>query len=100
MLVNFHDEAEAELAEAALFYEERVVGLGASFAAEIKSSIAFIQAHPEASPWLGRLLRRFVVKRFPYSIIYRHEEENIFILAIAHDRRRPGYWKLRQQDNR
>ncbi len=95
--VKFHFEAEAELTEAALFYEEKVVGLGTSFAAEMKSSIRFIQAYPEASPRLGRLLRKFVVKRFPYAIIYRHEEQHIFILAVAHDRRRPGYWKLRQK---
>lgn len=80
-----------------MFYEERVVGLGTSFVAEVKNSVTFIQAYPEASPRLGHLLRKYVVKRFPYSIIYRHEEQRIFILAVAHDRRRPGYWKLRQK---
>ncbi|MBI3713802.1 MAG: type II toxin-antitoxin system RelE/ParE family toxin [Burkholderiales bacterium] len=94
--VQFHDEAQAEFVAAALFYEEQVAGLGTSFATEIKKSLSFIQAYPEASPRLGTLLRKFVVKRFPYTIIYRHEEQWILILAIAHDRRRPGYWNRRQ----
>ena len=94
--VKFHIEAEAELSGAALFYEERVVGLGILFAAEIKKSIEFIQTYPEASPRLGRLLRQFVVKRFPYTVFYRCEAQCILILAIAHNRRRPGYWKRRQ----
>nr|WP_315484592.1 type II toxin-antitoxin system RelE/ParE family toxin [uncultured Undibacterium sp.] len=96
MQVKFHSEAEAELTEAALFYEDKVVGLGKSFVADVQNAVAFIQTHPEAPPRFGQLLRKFVVKRFPYSIIYQHKEQGIFILAVAHNKRRPGYWKLRQ----
>lgn len=93
--VQFHTEAEAELAEAVVFYEAKATGLGASFLAEVKNSVALIQAYPEAPARLGPLLRKFVVKRFPYTIIYHYEAQRILVLAVAHKRRRPGYWKQR-----
>jgi plasmid stabilization system protein ParE len=99
MQVKFHNEAEAELTEAALFYEDKVVGLGKSLVADIQNAVTFIRFHPDTPPHLGQLLRKFVVKRFPYSIIYLHDEQSIFILAIAHDKRRPGYWKSRQNSD-
>jgi plasmid stabilization system protein ParE len=93
--VQFHSEAEAEFIEAAAFYESRLVGLGTAFSAEVKTSVGFILAHPEAGSPLGRKLRKHVVRRFPYSLIYRHGEQSIYIVAVAHHRRRPGYWKNR-----
>jgi len=96
MQVKFHTEAEAELTEAALFYEDKVAGLGKSFVADIQNAVTFIRLHPNTPPRLGQLLRKFVIKRFPYSIIYQHDEHGIFILAVAHNKRRPGYWKIRQ----
>lgn len=96
MQIQFHSDAEAELVEAALFYENKVNGLGKSFVTDLQNAVAFIQIHPESPPRLGQFLRKFILKRFPYSIIYQHDEQDIFILAIAHNKRRPGYWKLRQ----
>ncbi|MFC0350494.1 type II toxin-antitoxin system RelE/ParE family toxin [Undibacterium danionis] len=90
MQVKFHTEAEAELTEAALYYEDKVAGLGKSFVADIQNAVTFIRLHPDTPPRLGQLLRKFVVKRFPYSIIYQHDEHGIFILAVAHNKRRPG----------
>lgn len=93
--VQFHSEAEAELGEAVSFYELRLAGLGSSFAAEIQNSIRFIRAFPEGGSPVGGKLRKVVVKRFPYSVIYRSEAETIYIVAVAHNRRRPAYWKGR-----
>jgi len=93
--VQLHSEAEAELSEAALFYESRLAGLGSSFAAEVQASVGFIRAYPDAGFPLGSKLRKIVIKRFPYSVIYRREDQNIYVVAIAHHRRRPGYWKSR-----
>jgi len=95
ILVQFHSEAEAELSEAASFYESRLVGLGTSFSAEVKTSVGFIRAYPDAGSPLGSKLRTVVIKRFPYSVIYRREEQIIYVVAVAHHRRRPGYWKGR-----
>ena len=85
----------AELGEVASFYEAQLVGLGTSFSTEVQSSVGFFRTYPDAGSPLGRNLRKVVIKRLPYSVIYRHEEHCIYIVAVAHHRRRPGYWKGR-----
>jgi hypothetical protein len=94
--VQFHSEAQAELGEAVEFYESRVAGLGMALAAEVQRTLGFIESSPAGGAPLGEKLRKLVVRRFPYSVIYRREGRFIYVLAIAHDRRRPGYWKVRQ----
>lgn len=91
--VQFHVAAEIELGEAVSFYESRLAGLGTSFAAAVQGTVGFIRANPNAGSPLGAQLRKFAVRRFPYSVVYRCEEQRILILALAHHRRRPGYWK-------
>lgn len=93
--VLFYSEAQAELIEAASFYEARLVGLGTSFSAEVQACVHFVRTYPEAGAPFGRKLRKMIVKRFPYSVIYRCDESVIYIVAVAHHRRRPGYWKSR-----
>jgi len=92
---SFHPEAEAELSGAALFYESRMVGLGKSFAAEVERTVSLIREHPDAGSPLGPARRQMMVHRFPYSIVYRRDAEFLLILAVAHQRRRPGYWRHR-----
>src|SRR4030095_15640493 len=91
----FHPEAEAEFAAAALFYESRVVGLGRAFSAEVERVITLVREYPDAGASFWSPLRRVLVDRFPYAVIYRHERESIYIVAIAHLRRRPRYWRHR-----
>jgi len=93
---QFHDEAEEEFAETAVFYESRVLGLGASFTSEVQRTVTLIREHPDSGSPLGQKVRKVLVRRFPYSVIYRHHAGQIFILAVAHQRRRPGYWRHRQ----
>jgi len=92
----FHPDADAEFEEAALFYETRVIGLGKFFAAEVERTIALVRDFPEAGSGMGRNLHRVLVARFPYSIVYRYEAGSILIVAVAHQRRRPGYWRRRK----
>ena len=92
----FHHDAEAELEQAALFYESQVVGLGKSFAAEVERTISLVREFPEAGSPTGANWRRVVIARFPYSIIYQQRPDLIRIVAIAHQRRRPGYWRGRK----
>jgi plasmid stabilization system protein ParE len=93
---RFHREAQAEFREAARFYESRLPGLGSSFADEVEHAIQLTLAHPDIGTPVGRSLRQVLVKRFPYAVIYRREAGEIFILAIAHQSRRPGYWRQRK----
>ena len=93
---TFHPEAETELEEAALFYESRLAGLGRSFAVEVERTISLVREFPEAGSSVGPNWRRVVVARFPYAIVYRHDPDAIVIVAVAHQRRRPGYWRRRK----
>ena len=93
---DFHPEAKAEFIEATVFYESRRVVLGSSFAAEVERTIALIRSHREVGA-PGRLhRRRMSLLGFPCPVVYRHDSESILILAIAHQSRRPGYWRYRK----
>jgi plasmid stabilization system protein ParE len=92
---SFHPEAEAELVDAAIFYESRLVGLGQSFVAEVERTVSLIREHPDAGMSAGLPRRQMRLYRFPYSVVYQRDPESVLILAVAHQRRRPGYWRQR-----
>jgi toxin ParE1/3/4 len=87
-------EAEAELGAAATWYESKRAGLGVEFVAAIDSALEWVLENPEGSAvWVqGRPFRRHVVGRFPFVIFYRISEEAVAVYAVAHAKRRPGYW--------
>ena len=93
---RFHPAAQVELEEAAAFYESRLAGLGKFFAAEIERTISIVRQFPESGSALAGGQRRAIVARFPYSIVYREQGDAIVIVAVAHQRRRPGYWRGRR----
>lgn len=90
-----HPAAEAELREATAYYEGKVAGLGADFRAEVELACAQIQSAPERWPKRIRRTRWYRVRRFPYSIIYLDLELSILVVAVAHAKRRPHYWRIR-----
>ena len=92
---SFHPEAEAELVEAALFFESRVNGLGRSFVDAVELTISLIRRYPEIGMAVDQSRRRVLVRGFPYAVIYQRQPDSILILAVAHLRRRPGYWRAR-----
>ena len=93
--VSFHELAELELNDAAVFFEMKREGLGLRFLAAVEAAVAHIQEHPEASPIIIQNVRRKVLRRFPYSVMYSIKPDRIRILAIANQRRRPFYWRSR-----
>jgi toxin ParE1/3/4 len=100
---RYHHEARAELTAAAEWYEARRTGLGQDFVAEVDRALLVIQDNPETWPrWPGvkaRVpVRKFVLQRFPFAIPYLVHDETIIVLAVAHGRRRPGYWLSRLRD--
>ena len=98
MNYSLHPEAQADLRDAAEFYRNRAGNsLSQSFLAEFEQSINILLQHPGlGSPWRRRGRRRYLMKRFPYSLAYTVSAEEIHILAIAHQSRRPGYWRGRK----
>jgi plasmid stabilization system protein ParE len=86
----------AETAEAARWYEAHRPGLGVDFLEALDDVVTRIAEMPRMGspvPGVGdKAIRRLAVRRFPYHVIYLEVPDRLQILAIAHDRRRPGYW--------
>ncbi len=95
MRLSYHPDAEAELAEAARFYERKVPGLGTRFRTEFDAAVIKILEAPERWRILEKDIRRFLMRRFPYSILYRIAGEEVRILVVKHHSRHPDYWKER-----
>ena len=94
--VVFHADAEAEMNEAAEFLDRESPGLGMAFLAAVEKAVEQIRSSPESAQLiLGRVRRRLVVK-FPYAVVYSVRGTQIRILAVAHQKRRPFYWKSRR----
>lgn len=93
---EFHRLAERELNEAAQFYDVEEPGLGASFLREIDRCLQSIEAHPEAGAILRGSVRRRLLRRFPYALLYKINPSGIRILAVMNLKRRPGYWVGRE----
>jgi mRNA-degrading endonuclease RelE of RelBE toxin-antitoxin system len=94
--IEFHGEADQELKAASQYYEEKLEGLGDEFLTEIEDGLMKIHQFPLAWPIYEGEYRRYILKRFPYGLIYRIETEKIFIIAVCHLHRKPGYWRDRQ----
>lgn len=87
--------AQRELDEAFDYYEEQRNGLGREFLEEVLSALKRIKLNPTAwAPFSNRTFR-CVTKRFPYGIIYQVRDEMVLVIAIAHQHRKPDYWKDR-----
>ncbi len=90
--VILHPAAEAELRDAVDFYEECRTGLGEEFLTAVETVLEIARLHPESGRLLREPFRRFQVTRFPFSIIYSKTRDTIYVTAIMHLKREPGYW--------
>ena len=93
--IELHQDADDELKAAAVFYELRLTGLGESFLARVSEGFDLIRKNPLAGQLLFDDFRRILTRQFPYSLVYRVEAERVYVIAVAHWSRRPGYWKGR-----
>lgn len=93
--VVFHPAAQAEFFAAQDFYEHRVAGLGEDFREEVLAATEVIQAAPQRWPVRGQETRVYFVHRFPFGVVYLELATRIWVVAVAHTSRRPGYWKSR-----
>ena len=76
-------------------YEDQTTGLGLDFIRTVQATYERLLEFPRRGTPLGRRLRRVLVPKFPYGLLYRVEPDRIYILAVTHLRRRPGYWRHR-----
>jgi plasmid stabilization system protein ParE len=87
--------AEAELLEAVAFYSQAGTGTGVRFQQAVETVVTKVILNPDsAAPGLKGTRRR-IVAGFPYNVVYRANDVELLIVAIAHHRRRPGYWANR-----
>lgn len=95
MSVRLLEPAQSELEEAITWYAGQAPGLGDAFLIETLKSIQLIEKFPQAWHPLTPHIRRCRLRRFPYSVVYTLEGDDLLVLAIAHQHRKPGYWRNR-----
>jgi hypothetical protein len=97
---KFHREARLEYIEALLLLEEERVGYGAKFEAEVEAALRRVDEFPKSAPRLPGFpehveVRVFPLRVFRYSLMVVFEKDDPVVYAVAHQHRRPGYWKDR-----
>lgn len=90
-------EAELEAADAAIWYDDQRSGLGDEFLTEVERAFARVRRNPAEFPKLESYrgphdVRRCLLKRFPYLVIFVSRPEEVVVVAVSHARRRPHYW--------
>ena len=90
-----HRLAQQDLLNAIAYYDEQTPGLGAEFLEAFDEAVAFIRRYPEGAPAVRGQIRRLVMPRFPYNIIYRLAGDHLRVLAVAHQRRSDQFWSDR-----
>ena len=91
-----HPEAIAEPRAAYRWYAEQNPSAAIAFMTELDHAISEIETSPERWPVHLHGTRKFLFRRFPYAVIYRITERDLQVIAVAHGRRRPGYWRSRR----
>jgi hypothetical protein len=92
--VELHPEADLEFAGQIEYYDERELGLGQRFYREVIETLTCISLNPTL-PRLRKTYRRVNLKVFPFYLAYVTQDGLIWVLAVAHARKKPGYWKNR-----
>lgn len=95
MRVSFHSAAREELWESVEFYEERVTALGTDFLNAIEFALNKVLSNPLRFRADAVGVRICPVRRFPFTIRYLHDFDIIWVVAIAHTKKRPDYWRAR-----
>ena len=96
MRIVFAPEAKAEFDEGERFYARQLPDLGTQFRVEVRAALGRLRSWPLAAPVERSGIRRLVLNRFPYKLLYSVEADHIYILAVAHLHRAPEYWIERE----
>ena len=96
MPLSFHPEAEAEFDIAFHWYENQKEGLGTEFVLCVNQTIEFIMHYPELHPIAHNQIRKTLVRRFPFTVLYKNMESGIRVIAVYHSKRNPARWQTRK----
>jgi plasmid stabilization system protein ParE len=92
---EFHPAARREFLAADDWYAARSPEASAAFLAAISDALQNVTSSPQRWPGYLYGTRRFVLQRFPFSVIYLDDPDQVRVIAVAHAKRKPGYWKRR-----
>ncbi len=96
--VEYYPEAKLEIRESSMWYDDKKGGLGLEFLLEVKNAEFKIVQNPQLWQVYESGTRRYLMKRFPFAVIYLLSKKKIQIVAVAHCKRKPEYWKERLQE--
>jgi plasmid stabilization system protein ParE len=91
-VVDWLDEATEESRESYRWYAERSIRAATGFVAELDRAVEAISENPERYPTHLHGTRRYLLRRYPYIVVYRVEAVRVVVVAVQHCKRQPGYW--------
>lgn len=94
-ILRIRSEAREEIDSAFGWYFERNPKAADAFLVEVDAAFAQIVSQPQLNPPYTKNTRRRILEKFPYSVIFQEKEDNVLVLALAHSKRRFGYWRRR-----
>lgn len=92
---HLHPEARDEIEAAYFWYSQRSPDATVGFVTTVNEALDIVTGAPRRWPAYLHGTRRFILKDFPFSVVYLENPDDITIVAVAHHKRRPGYWKQR-----
>ena len=93
--IRIQSQAQREINEAFDWYFKRNPEAADAFLTEIGASLTQIASRPQLYPAYTKSSRKRVLANFPYSVIFQEKDDFILVVAVAHAKRRPGYWRGR-----
>ncbi len=93
--IVFHPDIEHEVKASYEWYQNQAVGLGEDFLTELETAYQAIIELPNTWTKFHNGFRRFLLSKFPFSVIYRFNQKTVYIVAVMHNSRKPGYWSKR-----
>lgn len=97
--IRFHPATKSEYDRAISYYHRQRAGLGLDFQTEVERIVSMIQENPRLGGFYASTRFRYhLANRFPYLVVFLEREDAIWIMAVAHGRRRPAYWRRRRPE--
>ncbi|HHD79067.1 MAG TPA: type II toxin-antitoxin system RelE/ParE family toxin [Epsilonproteobacteria bacterium] len=95
--IHFHPNVENDINGSFSWYEKELKGLGLQFISELEQGFDAISYAPSTWVTFEHGFRRYILTRFPFSVVYKEEESAVYVVAVMHNSRNPEYWKDRIQ---
>ena len=93
MTLKLAAPAQRDVREISLYYEQASPSLGLRLANELEGTLAYLAANPGLGMWLSARTRRWLLKTFPYIVLYRAGEDELLVVRVVHQKRDPKLWQ-------